>query len=218
MGYMLELLCTLPTVMFSLPLFVLSVYWFFSAILGFIDLSTDVDIDVDIDSGLVGKMLFSLGISKVPIVIGFTFVFLFGTIISFFCEMIFLSGLLSYENYFSFMNIIIGALLFFPILIVSMLLTSVFIKITRLDKLFGDDSVIPDFDYVGSVAKIHSNSLTKSFGEIVVKDSLGNDHYLTASICETSNIESLKRGSEVVIVSFVELNKDSSKYIVVPKD
>ena len=199
---------TMPSALFSIPFTALFLYWCVSAIIG----NLDFDFDSDIDSDVFGKLIVSLGMSKVPLSIGFTIVFGLGTIITFLIESLLIHSFVNYggtiSDYFSLGNIVVSVIVYPIVLFFSMYLTGKIIYITRMEKLFGNDERL-ELDYKGQVVTVMSSVVNERSGTGIFIDHRGYEHQVHII---TTNNEEFEKGKKVIIID--EIGNDPKKYVV----
>ena len=198
---LISLLTTVPTALFSLPLMLLSFYWFISIIAG-------LDQDLGLDAHSQGIFV-HFGLGRVPFCVGLTIFFLLGTIFSALAQDLALSLIFNFYaedfNPYNIFYIAISLAVAFGCAIPSLAFTSYITR--KLAPAFKQVEGELQFVYEGKKAKVSSSKVTSEFGEILINDGIC-DHRLFA---HTSEDQELKIGDEVVIVNF---DSDKKSYLV----
>lgn len=199
----IKLLTTIPTAVFSLPLLLLTFYWFVAVLFGG---DHDFGIDVDADTGGV---FVTLGLSKVPLLVGVTILSFTGTAISMCFQHYVLSPIFSiYSETFNpysliFMGISVATV--FGVFIVSALITG---RIAiYISPAFSQNNGELKFEYIGKIAEVRTLTLNKDFGEIILNDGI-TDHIKYGHVDEDIV---LNKGDKVLIISH---DKERKSYLV----
>ena len=196
-----SLLTTVPTALFSLPLMLLSFYWFISIIAG-------LDQDLGLDAQSQGVFV-HFGLGRVPFCVGLTIFFLTSTIFSALAQDILLSLFFNIYaedfNPYNIFYITISLVIAFGCSIPSLAITSYITK--KLAPAFKQTEGELKFVYEGKKAIVSSSTVNSEFGEILINDGI-SDHRLFA---HTSKNQEFKLGDEVVIVSF---DSDKKSYLI----
>lgn len=198
-----------PTVLFTVLLLVLALYWLF-AILGMVDidvldLDMDVDTDVDLDglAGLAG-LLVTLGLTGVPVTVVITLLSLLAWLISYFAVHLFFfwdSGTL--------MSYLVGTAVVPVAVALSIPVTAQLIK--PLKPLFKKAYLPPpEKVLLGRVCAVRSTRVDERFGEASV-DLDGASLILRIRASADKN---LKKGDAIVLI---EHRPDDNTYWVVPE-
>jgi len=172
------------------------------AIDGMEGMAAGADVDVDVDAGVDGDAsvgglagaLHALRLRYAPLTVVFSFITLFGWLISFFASR-YLDPLIPLPGIASGAIVMLGALL------VAMPLTSL---ITRpLAPLFKTISARQNKDLIGSVVTVKTGRVDQSFGQASLQD--GQAELLLKVRCDDG--DQLSRGDQALIVGWDEASK-----------
>jgi len=198
-----------PTIIFSVLLGIISIYWFFT-ILGLFDieiLDFDMDIDMDLEyggevgpvGGLAGVMI-ALGLTGLPITIIVSFIILF----AWFCTYIASLYLLSFFDMgLGFWLAAIVTMIFALILSVPMT-----IAMTKpMQRFFRVSYATKSHELLGEMCQVISSEISEQFGEAELHKE-GN-HFIFQVRNRQQN--SIKKGDKVVLL---EYNREDNYYLV----
>jgi hypothetical protein len=198
----LSVVSSYPTVVFTVLLGVIFLYWML-AILGAVDIDAlDVDIDTDASSvgGITGLMS-TLGLKGPPVTVTLSILIGLSWLFSYFCNayvlVLFPSDLLRY---------FIGAVLSIFCLAVSIPITAQIIK--PLKGLFVVHGAKSKHHFIGATCKITSLEVTDLFGQGEIDD--GQAGIIASVRAPTPN--SLKKGDKAIVISY---QPDNNTYEVV---
>ncbi|GAA5215030.1 hypothetical protein ACFSJ3_01300 [Corallincola platygyrae] len=184
-----------PTVVYTVLLGVMLVYWLIAA-LGTVDIDVlDVDIDVDADVGAVegfAGLVFRLGLGGVPLTVVLTLIALTGWSVSYFSMLWLVNPLTS-----GFINLLLGIGVAIGAFLVSIPVTAQLIKPLR--PLFRSVNGPSTRDLVGSIAVVRTSRVDQSFGEATLEDG-GAGMILRVRADESLK---LSRGDRVVVLSYI---------------
>jgi len=209
MEQLLEVSYQFPTVIYSVLLGIVVVYWIIG-MLGVIDLdfSGDVDVDMDVDtdidvsvSGLTGLLL-TFGLTGVPFTLVVSIIILVCWLISFYLQFYILSWLPNGWLYYL-MGIVSNVFVF----IISLPIVAILIR--PLKGLFRSVEATTSQSLVGLEGVIATGSVSEMFGQArIFKD--GAEVLLDV---RCSPEHPLKKDDKVLVI---EYQKDNHTYIVTP--
>jgi hypothetical protein len=209
MEQLLEVASQFPTVIYSVLLGIVVIYWIIG-MLGMIDLdfSGDVDVDMEVDGdvdatvgGLTGLLL-TFGLTGVPFTLVISIIILICWLISFYLQFYILTWLPDGWLYY-----LMGAVSDFVVFIISLPITALFIK--PLKGLFKSVEATSSQGLVGLEAVIATGSVTETFGQARIFNE-GAEVLLDV---RCSPEHSLKKDDKVLVI---EYEKDNHAYIVAP--
>ena len=209
MADFLNIVTRFPTVVFTVLLGVILVYWLL-AILGAVDidiLDLDVDVDVDADVSNVGGLtglLSTLGLSGPPLTVILSVLIVSSWLISYFASA-YLLVLVPWDMLHEF----IGAGLLVGSFIVSIPVTAQLIK--PLKGLFKVHTAKSKSQFIGATCKITTLEVTDTFGQAEIDD--GEAGIIVAVRSNTPN--SFTKGDKAVVASY---DKNKNTYEVVPEE
>ena len=215
-----EYLIAFPTVIYTVLLGIALFYWVF-VVIGFFDLDmfefdadvdadVDVDVDADIDADVdadvdgaqtsshspLGNTIIFLGLSGVPITISYSFVMLWGWLVTYLLAVNVLpmlpAGLISW---------VAGAAVILVAFVVAVLLTRISIKPLKPIFKSGNERY-RNRDIIGESAVVVTGSVTDSFGQ--AKYCKAGKDLIIEVRCPGEN--SLVKGSEVVLTAYDRTN------------
>jgi len=208
MQQFLNIISSFPTIIYSILLGVVVIYWL-GASLGLLDIDVldgnlhdpsggvhHIDItDASNLTGLAGILL-TLGLNGVPITIIITFLVLYGWIVCYFL-MLLVSPLMGTGGW---MVTLLGIPVFFGTFAVSIFLSAQTIKpLRRLsEKTQAKNKTTQSL--IGKTGIVRTSKITASFGEVTVED--GGAGLLLKVRAEEPN--TFKRGDHVVLMEFME--------------
>ena len=202
----LMVVASFPTVLWSILLGVVCLYWLL-AVIGMLDIDVlDLDIDIDADTnveGLAGLMV-TLGLTGVPLTIVFSLLVLLAWLVTYFVSLFTLSWFPG-----GWLSILLGIPVIVLSLLVAVPLTAQLIKPLKplFKKLYHTHA---QRSLVGLKCKIRSMEVTPERGEAMLSLD-GADMILKV---KTQGGAVLKNGETGVIVEHREAEND---YIVVPE-
>ncbi len=196
-----------PTIIFSVLLGIISIYWFFT-ILGLFDIEIlDFDMDMDLEyagevgpvGGLAGVMI-ALGLTGLPITIIVSFIILF----AWFCTYIASLYLLPFLDMgIGFWLAAIATMVFALILSVPMT-----IALTKpMQRFFRVSYATKSHELLGEMCQVISSEINEQFGEVELHKE-GN-HFIFQVRNRQQN--SIKKGDKVVLL---EYNREDNYYLV----
>jgi len=197
MELFLENITSFPTILFTIPLVVVVLYWF-TASMGLVEvdvLDLEVDADVNADGGnldgLAG-LLMKLGLNGVPVTLVLSLIILIAWSVSFLCYHFFLQFMP-----FDVLRYVIGIGVVVGVLVAGVVITAQLIKPLR--PLFKKASAATVKSILGQVAQVRTSRVTASFGEAVLDDQ-GAGLILKVR-CEDE--ERFKKGDRVVLLEYL---------------
>ncbi len=205
MEQLLEISSQFPTVIYSVLLGIIVVYWIIG-MLGIIDLdfSGDVDVDTDIDAsvgGLAGLLL-TFGLTGVPFTLVISIVILVCWLISFYLQFYILTWLPDGWLYY-FMGAVSDVFVF----IISLPIVAILIR--PLKGLFKSVETTTSQGLVGLEGIIATGSVTETFGQARVFNE-GAEVLLDVR-CSPEHI--LQKGDKILVIEYEQGNH---AYIVAP--
>jgi len=209
MDQLLEVASQFPTVIYSVLLGIVVVYWIIG-MLGLVDLdfSGDVDIDIDVDAdadvsvdGLTGLLL-TFGLTGVPFTLVISIVALVCWLISFYLQFYILTWLPEGILYY-----VLGAASDIAIFFISLPITAVIIR--PLKGMFKSVEAATSNDLVGKDAIIVTGTVSETFGQARLFNN-GAEMLLDVR-CDPEH--SMSSGDKVLVI---EYQKDNHAYIVAP--
>ncbi|GLX77228.1 hypothetical protein tinsulaeT_05680 [Thalassotalea insulae] len=196
-----------PTVIYSVLLGIVIVYWIVG-LLGFIDLDFSGDIELDIDSdvdvsvgGLTGLLL-TFGLTGVPFTLVISIIILICWLISFYLQFYLLTWLPDGWLYY-----FIGTVSDFLIFVLSLPITAIAIR--PLKGMFNSVETVTSRHLVGKEAIIATGSVNEIFGQARLFNE--GAEILVDVRCDPQHV--LKLGDKVLVVEYLEENH---AYIVAP--
>lgn len=207
MADFLTIITSFPTVVFSVLLGIIFLYWML-AILGAVDIDVfDLDVDVDADvsgiGGLTG-LLSTLGLSGPPVTVTVSVLIVLSWLFSYFSSA-YLLVLFPWDMFHHF----IGAGLLVGSFVVAIPVTAQVIK--PLKGLFVVHNAKSKKHFVGAICKITTLEVTETFGQAQIND--GEAGIIISVRAKTPN--TLKKGDKAVVISY---EQDKSTYGVVPEN
>lgn len=203
MDELLQVSTNFPTVIFSVVLGVVAVYWIVG-LLGLVDLDFSGDVDADIDAdgsigGLSGFML-TFGLSGIPFTLVISIVTLVCWLISFYTQYYVLDLLPSGWLYFG-----AGAIANVVIFFISLPIAAIMLR--PFKSMFATAETASSAKFVGLEATISTSSVTPTFGQAKVFND-GAEILLDVRCVED---QLFKRGDKVLLI---EYHAESHAYIV----
>lgn len=199
-----------PTVVFTILLGGIFLYWVL-AIVGAVDidvLDLDVDLDTDVDTdasgvgGLTG-LLATLGLSGPPVTVILSLLIVLSWLFSYFSSAhllsLFPSGILHYA---------VGAVVSTLCFVLAIPITAVIIK--PLKGMFVVHGAKSKSHYIGSLCKITTLEVTEKFGQAEIDD---GEAGIIISV-RNANPQALKKGDKAVVISY---DQNKGTYQVVPE-
>ncbi|MBT7443843.1 MAG: DUF1449 family protein [Methylococcales bacterium] len=216
MDQFLNIISTFPTVIYSILMVVIILYWFIAS-LGLLEIDMlDADIPdahtgihvhsdglhevTDGIEGLAGVLL-KLGLNGVPITVVITFLVMFGWIISYFAALL-ISPLLGS----SIIQILVGIPIFIAAFALALPCTAVVIRPMRT--LFDKSQTKTTQSLIGKIGTIRSTKVNATFGEIEIND---EGAHLILRI-RASEPNDFKKGDRVALLEYTEA--DNSYQVV----
>ncbi|MGD8592768.1 MAG: ubiquinone biosynthesis protein [Gammaproteobacteria bacterium] len=207
MADFLNIVSSFPTVVFTVLLGVIFLYWLL-AILGAVDIDMlDLDVDVDADASGVGGLtglLSTLGLSGPPVTVILSVLVVLSWLFSYFASA-YLLVLVPWDMFREF----IGAGLLVGCFVVAIPVTAQVIK--PLKGLFIVHSAKSKSHFIGATCKITTLEVTDKFGQGLIDD--GEAGIIVSVRANTPN--SLKKGGKAKVVSY---DKEKGTYEVVPEE
>lgn len=207
MADFLNIVTSFPTVVFTVLLGVIFVYWLL-AILGALDIDMlDLDVDVDADVSNVGGLtgfLSTLGLSGPPVTVILSVLIVSSWLLSYFASA-YLLALVPWDIFHEF----IGAGLLVACFIVSIPVTAQIIK--PLKGLFKVHTAKSKSQFIGATCKITTLEVTDKFGQAEIDD--GEAGIIVSVRSNTPN--AFRKGDMAVVTSY---DQDKNTYEVVPKE
>ena len=209
MADFLNIVSGFPTVIFTVLLGVIFLYWLL-AILGAVDidiLDLDVDVDVDVDAANVGGLtglLSTLGLSGPPVTVILSVLIAVAWLITYFASA-YLLVLVPWDMLHEF----IGAGLLVGSFLIAIPVTAQIIK--PLKGLFVVHNAKSKSHFVGATCKVTTLEVTDKFGQAEIDD--GEAGIIVSVRAKVPN--TLKKGDRAVVISY---NKDKNSYEVVPEE
>jgi len=207
MEQILEVTSQFPTVIYSVLLGVVVVYWLIGS-LGLIDLdfAGDADVDMDVDAstsvgGLTGLML-TFGLTGIPFTLVISIITLICWLISIYAQIYVLTLLPQGWAYY-----LVGSLISLVIFSLSLPITAVVIR--PLKGMFKSVETTTSENLVGLDATIATNSVTETFGQA----RLFNDGAEILLDVRCAPEHSLTMGDKVIVVQY---QQEQHAYIVAP--
>lgn len=203
----LDIVTSFPTVVFTVLLGVIFVYWLL-AILGAVDIDMlDLDVDVDADVSNVGGLtglLSTLGLSGPPVTVVLSTLVVSSWLISYFASA-YLLVLVPWDMLHEF----IGAGLLVGSFVVSIPVTAQLIK--PLKGVFKVHTAKSKSQFIGATCKITTLEVTDTFGQAEIDD--GEAGIIVSVRSNTPNV--FKKGDKAVVASY---DKNKNTYEVVPEE
>lgn len=207
MADFLNIVSHFPTVVFTVLLGVVFLYWLL-AILGAVDIDMlDVDMDIDTDASGVGGLtglLSTLGLSGPPVTVILSVLIVSSWLLSYFATA-YLLILVPWDMFREF----IGAGMLVACFIVSIPITAQLIK--PLSGLFKVHAAKSKRQFIGAVCKITTLEVTDTFGQAEIDD--GEAGIIVAVRSNTPNV--FKKGDKAVVTSY---DQDKNTYEVVTEE
>ena len=209
MEQLLEVASQFPTVIYSVLLGIVVIYWVIG-MLGLIDLdfSGDVDVDLDVDTdmgnsvgGLAGLLL-TFGLTGVPFTLVISIIILVCWLISFYLQFYLLTWLPD-----GWLFYLAGAVCTGVIFLISLPITAIFIR--PLKGVFKSVETTSSLGLVGLEATVVTGKVTETFGQARIFNE-GAEMLLDVR-CSPEHI--MKKGDKVLVI---EYEKDNHAYIVSP--
>ncbi|WP_455212617.1 hypothetical protein [Kaarinaea lacus] len=205
MADFLNIVTSFPTVVFTVLLGVIFVYWLL-AILGAVDIDMlDLDVDADVSSvgGLTG-LLSTLGLSGPPVTVILSVLIVSSWLVSYFASA-YLLVLVPWDMLYEF----IGAGLLVGSFVVSIPVTAQLIK--PLKSLFKVHTAKSKSQFIGATCKITTMEVTDKFGQAEIDD--GEAGIIVSVRANTPNV--LSKGDKAVVTSY---DQNKNTYVVVPEE
>lgn len=196
-----------PTVMFTVLLSIIVIYWLIST-LGLIDLdisgNTDLDIDADatISVNSFTGVLLTFGLTGIPVTLIISIVVLVCWLISFYAQLYLLSWLPSGWLYY-----LVGTFCSLVIFFISLPLTALLIK--PLKGMFASVETANSNTLIGKDATIATNTVSDEFGQARLFNE-GAELLLDVR-CLAEH--SLKKGDRVLLIEYLQ---EKNTYTVAP--
>lgn len=196
MALFLANLLTFPTLIYTVLLGVMLVYWLLAAIgtleIELFDIDIDIDADVDALEGFAG-LLFRLGLAGVPLTVVLTALALVGWSVCYFTMLWLVNPLFD-----GWLHGLLSVVLCIAALIIAIPVTAM---VTRpLRPLFRGSRARSVHDLVGQIVVIRTSKVTDSFGEATLMQD-GADLILKVRSDDTC---ALTRGDRAVIIEYLE--------------
>ena len=205
MQQLLAVSTTFPTIVFSVVLGIVLIYWLIG-MLGLVDLdlSPDMDLDLDADTDIGGLSGFFLtfGISGIPFTIVISIISLLGWLISVYSQYYLLSLLPTGIIYY-----VAGAALTVAIFFLTLPITGQLIRPLR--GMFKSVEAVSSNQLVGSEATIATATVDGTFGQARIINA--GAELLVDVRCDPQH--SFALGDKALVIDY---NQDEHNYIVVP--
>lgn len=203
----LSIMSQFPTIIYSILLGILIVYWLIG-LLGLVDLDlagdSDIDLnsDLDTDIGGLAGLLLTFGLTGIPLSLVISFLLLFAWLISCYTQLYLLSwfpaGWLHY--FFGTLSAVVSFVLALP-------LTALVIK--PLKGLFSSVETSKSKHLIGNEAEIVTEKITSTFGQAKVFND-GAEILLNVQCAAEHH---LVKGDKVLVIAYT---KESHSYVVAP--
>ncbi|WP_448547029.1 DUF1449 domain-containing protein [Thalassotalea fusca] len=207
MTQLFEVAAQFPTVIYSVLLGIVVVYWIIG-MFGIVDLDltgdTDVEVDTEIDGsvgGLAGLML-TFGLTGIPFTLVISIIILICWLLSFYLQLYLLSWLPDGWLYYLF-----GTVADFIVFLIALPITAIVIR--PLKGMFKSVETTTSQHLVGRDATIATGHVTETFGQA----KLFNDGAEILLDVRCAPEHSLKMGDKVLLIDY---SKENHAYIVAP--
>ena len=195
-----------PTVVFTVILGLVFLYWML-AIIGAVDIDVlDIDVDIETDASSVGGLtglLSTLGLSGPPITVILSILVVFSWLFSYFSS----SHLLTFFTGET-LHYVMGVVLSMVCFSLSIPLTALVIK--PLKGLFIVHGAKSKSHYIGSICKITTLEVTDRFGQAEIDD---GEAGIIVSV-RAGRSSDLKKGDKAILISY---DQNKGTYEVVPE-
>ena len=200
MDHFFSIAFSLPTLVFSVMLIFVSVYWLL-AIIGLLDieiLDANFDLDYGGETTPVGGMaaiMVAMGLTGLPVTLIISFIALFAWFVSYMSSLYLLS-------FFSLGVIfwLVALAIFIVAIMLSIPLTIIFTKPMR--RFFRVNYATKSNDLLGEVCQLITSEVSEKFGEAELHKE--GDHYIFQVRCQTENV--IKKGDDVVLLEYDQEN------------
>lgn len=207
MEQLLEVTSQFPTLIYSVLLGIVVVYWVVG-MLGLIDLDFSGDADIDLDSdvnvsvgGLTGLLL-TFGLTGIPFTLVISIIILICWLISFYLQFYLLAWLPDGWLYY-----FLGAVSCFIIFLISLPITAIVIR--PLKGMFKSVETATSNHLVGKDATIATSKVSETFGQARLFNE--GAEFLVDVRCDPEH--TLRMGDKVLVVEYLQENH---AYIVAP--
>ncbi|NRA72902.1 MAG: DUF1449 family protein [Gammaproteobacteria bacterium] len=205
MDNLLAVSTTFPTLLFSIALGIVLVYWLIGMIgIVDLDLSPDIDFDLDIESdigGLAGFLL-TFGLTGIPFTLVISIIVVICWLISFYCQFYLLSLLPEGLIYYA-----LGAVSSVIIFFVSLPITVLIIRPLR--GMFDSVETVKSNELVGTTATIATARVDQEFGQARIINA--GAELLVDVRCDAQHQFTI--GDKALVIDY---NPESHSYIVAP--
>ena len=209
MEQLFEVASQFPTVIYSVLLGIVVVYWIIG-MLGLIDLDfsgdadleIDVDGDVDVSVGGISGLLLTFGLTGVPFSLVISIIVLICWLISFYLQFYLLTWLPDGWLYY-----LMGTLSDIVVLFISLPITAIVIR--PLKGMFNSEEAASSNNLVGNEATIATSKVSATFGQ--ARLFTNGAEILVDVRCDPQHI--LKMGDKVLVIKYLQ---ESHAYIVAP--
>jgi hypothetical protein len=207
MEQLLEVASQFPTVIYSILLGIVVVYWIVG-MLGLIDLDFSGDADIDVDGGVdvsvggITGLLLTFGLSGVPFTLVVSIIILICWLISFYLQFYLLTWLPDGWLYY-----ILGTLSDFFVLLISLPITAIVIR--PLKGMFKSVETATSNHLVGKEATVATSKVSETFGQARL---FNNGAEILVNVrCDPEH--TFKLGDKVLVIKYLQANH---AYIVAP--
>jgi len=207
MDHVFAVSATFPTLIFSIALGILMVYWLIG-LLGMIDLDlapdidADLDVDADTDIGGLASFFLTFGLTGIPFSLIFSIIVLICWLISFYCQYYLLTFLPEGLIYY-----LAGAATMVVIFFISLPITAVIIRPMR--GMFTGAEAVRSNQLVGQEATIATSRVDHQFGQARIINA--GAELLVDVRCDPHH--QFKLGDKALVIDY---NAASHSYIVTP--
>lgn len=193
-----EYILTFPIIVFTIPLAIMGVFWFF-ALLGTIDIEIlDFDSDTESSDGAGSSFLESLGLDGVPLTVAITLVEIYGFVFIYLARKYItplFDGIISATAS--------GLILAFAALVLAIPFAAYTSK--PLKRIFKTHEAVKKSDLIGTICVVTTQNVTSSFGQARSEDGM-------IYSVRTNSKDTIPGGATVVLIDFDALN---DTYLVV---
>jgi len=207
MDQLFEVAAQFPTVIYSVLLGIVVVYWIIG-ILGLVDLDfsgdaeLDIDSDVDVSVGGLTGLLLTFGLTGVPFTLVISIIILICWLISFYLQFYILTWLPD-----GWLHYLLATLSSFIVFLISLPITAIVIR--PLKGMFKSVETATSNHLVGKDATIATGTVSETFGQARVF----NDGAEILLDVRCAPEHTLKMGDKVLVIEYQE---DNHAYIVAP--
>lgn len=205
MEQLLEVAAQFPTVIYSVLLGIVVIYWLVG-LLGLVDLDfsgdTDIDVDADVSVGGLTGLLLTFGLTGVPFTLVISIIILICWLLSFYLQFYLLTWLPDGWLYY-----LLGAASDFVVFLISLPITAIVIR--PLKGMFKSVETVTSNALVGNEATIATGTVSATFGQARTLNA-GAEILLDVR-CEPAH--TLKMGDKVLVIEYLH---ESHAYIVAP--